>query len=91
MDESFVPLGELLPELLPFIPDLVDEQAGVRTSVSGYDVSTPVELDISVGPDGAVRLGGAPPLYHVATSFLPVLHSVRLLATQDEEHRDGES
>lgn len=84
VDEAFLPLHELVPELIPQLPDLVDEDAGVRTRITGYDVTTPVELDIVVRPDGTVDLGGAPPLYHLATSTLPVLHSVRILAIREE-------
>jgi len=80
VDEAFLPMHELVPELIPQLPDLLDEDAGVRTRITGYDVITPVELDIVVRADGTVELGGAPPLYHLATSTLPVLHSVRLLA-----------
>lgn len=84
MDEAFLPLATLLPELLPRVPDLHDEDAGVRSYVTGYDVTTPVELDIEVAADGTVRLGGAPPLYHLETSTLPVLHSVRIVAEREE-------
>ena len=84
VDEAFMSLHELVPELIPQLPDLVDEDAGVRTRITGYDVTTPVELDILVRSDGTVELGGAPPLYHLATSTLPVLHSVRILAIRED-------
>jgi len=85
MDEAFLPLADLLPGLLPSLPDLYDPDAGVRTRVTGLDVETPVELDIVVDADGGVRLGGTPPIYHVATSTLPVFHVIRLIAVRDEE------
>ena len=84
MDEAFLPMHELVPGLIPQLPDLVDDEAGVRTRVTGYDVTTPVELDIVVRADGTVALGGAPPLYHLATSTLPVLHSVRIVVARGE-------
>lgn len=84
MDEAFVPLAELVPDLLPEVPDLVDEEAGVRTWVTGYEVDTPVELDIAVRPDGSVELGASPPLYHVETSTLPVFHAIRVVAVRAE-------
>lgn len=83
MDEAFLPLAELVPGLLPHLPLLVDEDAGVRAWVDALEVETPVELGIDVGPDGRVTLGGAPPLYHVETSELPVLHRVRLTAVRE--------
>lgn len=91
IDEAFLPFDELLAGLLPQLPDLVDEGAGVRSRVTGLEVETPVELDISVGADGAVRLGGAPPIYHVETSSLPVFHTVRLVAVRDSGGRGEEA
>jgi hypothetical protein len=84
VDEAFLPLAELLPALLPAVPDLYDAEAGVRSQVTGCDVETPIELGIDVAASGAVRLGGAPPLYHVETSTLPVLHRVRIVAVREE-------
>ncbi len=80
LDEAFLPLSTLLPALLPDLPDLVDEEMGVRSSVVGCEVTTPVELDIRVTDSGEVRLGGTPPLYHLATSILPVFHSLQVTA-----------
>jgi len=80
MDEAYLPLGELVPELLPEVPDLYDEEAGIGMLVTGYGVETPVELSIGVRPDGSIELGSTPPLYHVATSTLPVFHAIRMVA-----------
>lgn len=85
LDEAFLPFAELVPALIPRLPDLMDEDAGVRSRVVGYEVSTPVELDIVVAADGRVVIGSTPPIYHVATSDLPVFHQVRLVATREEE------
>jgi len=88
VDEAFIPLAELLPQLLPVLPDLYDADAGVRSRVTGLDVETPVELDIVVDADGHVRLGGTPPIYHVETSTLPVFHAIRMVAVRDGEEAD---
>ena len=85
VDEAYVPLADLVPHLLPAVPDLHDEEAGVRTWVTGYEVDTPVELSIGVRPDGSVELGASPPLYHVATSTLPVFHAIRVVAEREQE------
>lgn len=87
IDEAFVPLGDLVPLLLPDLPDLVDERAGVRSRVTGVELETPVELDIRVDDDGRVSLGGSPPLYHLETSWLPVLHQVRFSAERGASDR----
>ena len=88
VDEAFLPLAELLPQLLPVLPDLYDANAGVRSRITGLDVQTPVELDIVVDAGGGVRLGGTPPIYHVQTSTLPVFHTIRLVAVRDMEERN---
>jgi hypothetical protein len=67
------------------VPDLLDEEAGVRTWVTGYEVDTPVELSIGVRPGGSVELGASPPVYHVATSTLPVFHAIRVVAVRELE------
>lgn len=84
VDEAFLPLAELVALLLPDLPDLVDDAAGVRSSVVACEVTTPVELDIVVGAAGEVRIGGTPPLYHLATSTLPVFHRVRVVAVRGD-------
>ncbi len=91
MDEAFIPLHRLVTELLPVLPDLVDEEAGTRSYVTAYEVSTPVELDISSrdgdvlpsADDPVVAIGSVPPLYHLETSLFPVLHQLRVLATRE--------
>lgn len=78
-------LGELLPGLLPVLPDLVDEQAGVRSRVTALEVETPVELWVDLTADGRVEIGGSPPIYHLETSLLPVFHAMRVVAVRSGE------
>lgn len=81
---AFAPLHRLVHDLLPQVPPLVDDESGTRSRITSYEVSTPLELDVVV-EGGEVRLGSAPPLYHLETSLMPVLHQVRLLAVVEEE------
>ncbi len=85
MDEAYVPLADLVPDLLPSVPDLHDEEAGVRTWVTGYEVDTPVELSVGVRPDGSVELGASTPMYHEETSILPVFHAIQVVAVREQE------
>jgi uncharacterized protein YwlG (UPF0340 family) len=84
MDEAFLPLSTLIPGLLPRMPDLHDVEHGVTSYITGYDVTTPVELDVVVDAAG-VHVGSTPPIYHLETSQLPVFHSLRLVAVLTEE------
>ena len=90
MDEAFIPLHQLLPDLLPLTAVIEDEELGVRQIVTGCEVETPIELDLVVGHGmsaGEMQIGAAPPLYHLETSYLPIFHSVRIIVTS--EARDG--
>ena len=76
MDESFLPLHEALPALLPLSAPVGDKSTG-RVTIVACEVETPIELDVSVA-EGRVVLGGVPPLYHLETSVQPSLHHVRV-------------
>jgi len=79
MDEAFESLNEIIVGMLHF-PELVDDEAGVRTYVQRCRIQSPVELSISVEPGGAIRIGSTPPLYYVDTSFRPSYHHLSFAA-----------
>lgn len=78
MDEAFLSLHELLPTLLPITAPIGSTELGILTTITGCEVQTPLELDIVLNGTG-LEIGGAPPLYHLETSQLPVLHSIRIV------------
>lgn len=78
MDEAFLPLHELLPTLLPVTAPIGSTEMGILTTITGCEVQTPLELDILLNGTN-MEIGGAPPLYHLETSQLPVLHSIRII------------
>ena len=78
-DEAFIPLGQVLERMLSF-PEIADEDAGVRTYVSGCEIESPVELSVSRDEGGALRVGTVPPLYYVDTTFRPSYHRLRFTA-----------
>ncbi|MCD5344936.1 hypothetical protein PX701_09660 [Agromyces sp. H3Y2-19a] len=84
MDEAFVPLHEMLPGLLPLAPPIDDREAGVRTTIVGCEVETPIELDLTVR-GSSIEIGMVPPLYHVATADLPVFHAIRIVVEQEPD------
>jgi hypothetical protein len=84
MDEAFIGLHTLVEALLDFDEQLVDENAGVRSAITAYEIETPIELDISRATNGAVRIGSTPPLYRVDTSIRPSFHTVRFRAELDD-------
>jgi hypothetical protein len=79
MDEAFESLDQIIVGMLDF-PELVDDEAGVRSYIQRCRIESPVELSIAVEPGGAVRIGSTPPLYYVDTSFRPSYHRLSFAA-----------
>ncbi|MEV6598585.1 hypothetical protein AB0M36_17165 [Actinoplanes sp. NPDC051346] len=88
MDEAFVPLSELVANLGSSPADLVDEDSGVHTYVTRFEIEVPVELDIGVDEHNRLFVGSIPPLYAVDTSLRPSYHRIRFVAERTE-HSDG--
>jgi hypothetical protein len=89
MDEAFLPFRQIIEEILTFRNEFVDEEAGVRSYITDYEIELPVELDISRDVDGTLRIGSTPPLYYVDTAIRPAFHHLRFTA-QIAEDDDGE-
>lgn len=88
MDESFVPLSVMIRDMGSPPADLVDEDAGVHTYVTRFELESPVELDIGVDENGRVVIGSIPPLYVVDTSYRPAYHRIRFTAERTEVSDD---
>ena len=84
MDEAFIPLGQVIEGMLPPDREVVDEEAGVRTYIRGCEIESPVELSVFRDEGGALRVGTAPPLYYVDTSFRPSYHRLAFTARLTE-------
>jgi len=84
MDEAFLALQAMVADLLAFDDELLDDEAGVRSMITAYEIDTPIELDITRALDGQLRIGTVPPLYRVETSILPSFHAIRIRAELDE-------
>jgi hypothetical protein len=89
MDEAFMPFRQIIEEMLSFRGEFVDEEAGVRSYITDYEIELPVELDISRDEDGTLRIGSTPPLYYVDTAIRPSFHHVKF-TVQIAEDADGE-
>jgi hypothetical protein len=83
MDEAFVPLSILMRDLGSLPADLIDDDNGVHTYVTRYEIACPVELDVGVNEHGHVYIGTTPPLYVVDTSVRPSYHRMRFVAERD--------
>ena len=82
-DEFLHPFGRLFEGIADLDAHLAEPEAGVAFVLDRADVATPIEVDAIVGEDGAVTLTSAPPTQHVETTYMPVLHRVRMTVAVD--------
>jgi hypothetical protein len=85
VDEAFIPLHRLLDGMAPTGADFVDEELGVHSYVTAFEIDSPVELDVTMGPGGEIQIGSTPPLYYVDTSVRPSFHRLRFSAQRTED------
>ena len=90
IDDQFLPLHRMIAEMASFPPEIVDQEAGVRSYIHLFEIETPIELDVFRDDEGNLRVGSAPPLYRVDTTFRPWFHNIRFKAHLLSEAQDGE-
>jgi hypothetical protein len=79
MDEAFIPLREMVSGMAA-AGDIRSDEHGIHMYVERLEIESPIELDLTVRPDGSVEIGSVPPLYRVDTSVLPSFHKIRFTA-----------
>jgi hypothetical protein len=85
MDDAFAPLSEMLGAMVPVPGEIVDRTIGVRSRIQLIEVESSIELDVSHVTDGVLRIGSAPPLYRVDTSYRPSYHTLRFSSVREDE------
>ena len=90
MDEAFRPLSTTLLDFVGHAPVIGGDAWGQRLTMTGLDVASPVELDVSCGADGRLRIGTTPPLYPLMTTVAPVFHRLTIRAATAEREEDGD-
>jgi hypothetical protein len=88
MDEAFVSFSEMVRALLPRPGEIEAPDEGVLSRIEVVEIETSIELDLSRDFNGAIRIGTAPPLHRVDTSYRPSYHAVRFLASRTD-HPDA--
>lgn len=88
MDEAFIPLHQMITGMAAH-GDIRSDELGIHMYVDRISVECPIELDLSVGADGALAIGSVPPLYRVTTSLRPSYHQIRFAAQLGEMTHDG--
>ncbi len=93
VDEAMLEMSELVAEMTDIDGYIEDIEMGTSMSLEYVEMDMPVQLDIDVLEDGSLSLGGAPPLYYVATTILPVFHQLKVkisVTEKSEEYASGE-
>lgn len=80
MDEAFMAFEQIIRSMLSFGGELIDEEQGVRSYISEYEIESPVELNVVRDADGQLQIGYTPPLYYVDTSIRPSFHRLKFRA-----------
>ena len=78
IDEAMLEMGEFIVQMSDFNGHLFDPDSLTSFQLEEVDLSMPVQLDLLVQDDGAVTLGGSPPLYYADTTILPVFHQLKV-------------
>ncbi len=84
IDESFLPMNEVVETLGDIQGRITDWQEGVQMDIDKVELDLPIQLEILVDENNEVLIGGTPPLYYVETSFMPVFHQISLVLTVSE-------
>jgi hypothetical protein len=89
IDKAFLSFHEALLRFAAIGTELYNEDRSIHSYIYRFDIDSPVELDIVRDENGKLQIGSTPPLYDVATSIRPSIHSIRFTAEltdwKDEE------
>jgi hypothetical protein len=85
LDEAFVPLYEQLVAHADVVSDIEDVELGIKQSITGIGIETPVEIQVYNDEYGNLAIGSTPPVYHMATTIMPVFHKIRFNITKTEK------
>lgn len=89
MDEAFRPLSATLAAFVDQPAVVGGDPWGQRLVMTGIEIESPVEVDVSRGPDGTLRIGTTPPLYPLMTTVAPVFHRLTVRAAGIDRVEDA--
>jgi hypothetical protein len=84
LDEAFVPFHEQLVAHADVVSDIEDIELGIKQSITGIGIETPVEMQVFYDEYGNLAIGTTPPVYHMATTIMPVFHQIKFNVTKTE-------
>jgi hypothetical protein len=78
IDETMLAWSEFISQMTEVDGYLRDDEMGTAMQLEKVEMSMPIQLELHVGDDGKVVIGGSPPLYYVDTTILPVFHQLSI-------------
>ncbi len=85
LDEAFVPFHEQLVAHADVVSDIEDVELGIQQTITAIGIETPVEMQVYYDEYGNLHIGSTPPIYHMATTILPVFHSITFNITKTKK------
>lgn len=78
IDEAMLEMAEFVSQMTDVDGYLFDAETSSALRVEKVNMSMPIQIDLLVGEDGTVTLGGSPPLYYAETTHMPVFHQLTI-------------
>jgi len=82
IDEALEPFSNMVEMLSDITSSAQEENVWNAMRIDQMRMDFPCELDVIVDENGKVTLGSAPPTQQIETSFMPVIHNMKLTITE---------
>lgn len=79
-----MPFAQLVDELTNYETQVGTPELGCVITIEQLTVDMPIELKVTVNPDGTCTVKGSPPTQLVQTTVMPVWHQMRLRVVRED-------
>ncbi|MBW4419904.1 MAG: hypothetical protein KME13_11845 [Myxacorys californica WJT36-NPBG1] len=79
------PFAQLVEKLTDYEKQIGTPKLGCVMTIEQLTVDMPIELKVTVNPDGTVQVKGSPPTQLVNTTVMPVWHQMRLRIVREDD------
>lgn len=79
-----MPFAQLVDKLTDYETQIGTPELGCVMTIEQLTVDMPIELKVTVNPDGTCTIKGSPPTQLVQTTVMPVWHQMRLRVVRED-------
>lgn len=79
------PFAQLVDKLTDYKKQIGTPELGCVMTIEQLTVDMPIELKVTVNPDGTIQVKGSPPTQLVNTTVMPVWHQMRLRIVREDD------